>query len=441
MKERLPEFIRKNNLFSREDTLLVAISGGADSVLLTHLLLELNYDISLAHCNFNLRSSESDNDETFVKNFAKTLDLECFNKNFDTTQFADKNNLSIEEAARILRYEWFETLRVSKSFKYIVTGHHLNDKIETFFINLSAGTGIKGLRSIQAKVGNIVRPLLFAEQREIADYCTENNIKYRTDQSNFDTTFLRNRFRHQIIPQFNEINPNFSQTMSKNLDIYKEFEGIYEEYIKNTSRSLTKFVNKQLYINFEELLTSGAPISLLFEILHPYGFNSSQIRNLLNYPENIQSGKLFFSSHYKLLKDRKYLIVAKLTKENKETYIIEENQKKTDTPISLSFEYQDINKRIEFKKDSNIALLDADKIKFPLIIRNREDGDFFYPLGMSGKKKLSDFFIDLKLNQFEKENTWLLISGDNIIWVIDQRIDNRYKVTSKTKRILKIERL
>jgi len=439
--EKLEEYIVENDLFNKDHKLLIAVSGGCDSTALTYLLNESGYKIKLAHCNFRLRGKESEKDETFIKDLALTLNLELFTTSFNTTGFAEKNKYSVEEAARILRYNWFESLRKKHKLDYILTAHHLNDKIETFFINLIAGTGIKGLRSIQAKKGHIIRPLLFAKQNEVKLYCSENNISYRIDKSNYDTNFVRNKIRHEVIPRFTEINPNISDTMSSNFDILNDLEKIYKAYININIKQTVKLIDNHVFINIESLLKSHAPISLLFEIIAPCGFNSSQTKDILSSLPHLQSGKFFLSENYKILKDRKDLIISKIEAKADENHIITSVIKSVNEPIRLTFKRIKKSSEINFTGDNNIALLDADKIKYPLTLRTRKKGDYFYPLGMAGKKLLSDFFTDIKLNQIEKDKTYFLISDNKIVWIIGHRIDDRFKITDKTQNILKIERI
>ncbi|MCF6365341.1 MAG: tRNA lysidine(34) synthetase TilS [Bacteroidales bacterium] len=439
MEKQVAKYINSQNLFSRKDKILIALSGGCDSVALTHLLEKLNYKITLAHCNFNLRAHESDTDELFVKKLAEKLKIQLFTKSFETKEFADSNNFSIEEAARILRYNWFEEIRLKESLDYIATAHHLDDKIETFFINLIAGTGIKGIRSIKEKNNKIVRPLLFAKKNEIELWCKKNSIEYRTDKSNYDTKFIRNKLRHKVIPIIKEINPSFSDTMLKNFDIFSEFEKIYNNYVHNAANKIISYRNNLIFLNIEQLKREDAPISSLFEILTAYGFNSAQTINIFKHIDTMQSGKIFISESYRLIKDRAHLIIKKNTKNNNTEYQINSVKKHISSPLPLKIDIQPNTPQFNILKEKNIAYFDADKVKFPLILRNKKKGDYFYPFGMKGKKPLSDYFTDIKLNIFEKEECYLLVSGKDILWIIGYRTDDRYKITEKTKRVLIIK--
>lgn len=441
LPEKFENYISKNNLFNKQDKILLALSGGCDSTALFQLLKNLNYKFSAAHCNFNLRNKDSDDDELFVKKLCKNSDIQLFNTSFNTKKFAETNKLSIEDAARKLRYSWFEKIRSQNNFSYILTAHHLDDRIESFFINLTKGTGIKGLRSILPKNNFIVRPLLFAKKEEIENYCINNNIQYRTDQSNYDTYFLRNKFRHEILPVLKKINPKFQDSMVKNFHIYNEFENIYNDYIETKKKFISEVRKNLIYIDLEKLLKSLAPLSLLFEIIRPYGFKSSQCRHILNNINNLQTGKLFFSKTHRILKDTKYLIIDTLKIEKNEIFYFDKEITHSEIPIKLSFSYSDIIPS-EFKTDKDTALVDADRISYPLIIRKYKKGDRFNPFGMKGEKMLSDFFTDNKINLFERENIWILTTKeDEIIWIIGYRTDNKFKINENTKKILQIKRL
>ncbi|NPA69072.1 MAG: tRNA lysidine(34) synthetase TilS [Chlorobi bacterium] len=435
-------FIKDNNLFSREDKILLALSGGCDSVVLFDILKKLNCNFAAAHANFKLRGKDSDDDEIFTENLCKKNGIELFKKSFDTRKYAKTNKLSLEDAARKLRYEMFYEIADSHGFTVIATAHHLNDRMETFFINLSKGTGIKGLRSIQPKKHNIVRPLLFAPKHKIELYCKNEGLSYRTDKSNFDTYFLRNKFRHSVLPVFFEVNPKFAESMSRNFKHLTELEKIYNEYVNKKKDEIISYNNNLIYIDINKLTSSKAPLTLLYEIIHPYGFSSKQSEDILNNLKNLQTGKIFYSAKSRLLKDRNNLIISTGKNTEQKTFIINKDVKLTEKPVKLSFEIIDRKEISDFKTGKNTAFADVEKIKFPLKIRTSKTGDFFFPFGMRGKKLLSDFFTDMKLNLFEKEKINLLTSADdNIIWIIGYRTDDRYKISENTKKVLKIKRL
>ncbi len=441
LPEQFENYINRNELFNKQDNLLLALSGGCDSVALLRLLKERKYKFSAAHCNFNLRDNDSEKDQLFTENLCKKFGIQLFIKSFDTKKFASENKLSLEDAARKLRYTWFEEIRRKNNFSYILTAHHLDDRIETFFINLTKGTGIKGLRSILPKTEHIVRPLLFARRSDIETYCTENKIKFRTDKSNFDTYFLRNKFRHEILPALKKINPKFTDSMSKNFQIFSEFEKIYDNYIENGKNAVLKKDKNLIYINLEKLFKSPAPSSLLFEIIRPYGFNSSQNQHIISNINNLQNGKLFFSKTHRILKNTGFLTIDTIKSEKSEIFTIDKTTNFIDVPLKLSFLHTN-DFPSSLKTDNNTALVDVGKINFPLKIRKPKTADFFYPFGMKGKKLLSDFFTDNKINRFKRENSWILTTyKDEIIWIIGYRTDDRFKITKKTTNILQVKRL
>ncbi len=442
LTKKVSEYIEEEHLFTKDDDILLALSGGCDSAALFHILKTLKYKFSVAHCNFKLRGKDSDKDEEFVKELAKHNNIKIYTASFDTEEFARKNKLSVEDAARKLRYNWFEELRINRKFSCIATAHHLNDRIETFFINFTKGTGIKGMRSILPKNNNIVRPLLFAPKNEIKSFCAEKKIKYRTDKSNFDNYFLRNNLRNNILPAFKKINPKFEETMSKNFSILTDIEKIYLAYINLKKSEILNIKNKLIFIDTEKLLQTDAPNTVLFEIIRPYGFNSSQSSHIILNINTIQTGKLFYSDTHRLLKDRKYLIMEKTEEDDFKSFQISDLQHNNEYSPKFSLKIIKKTENINLKANNSTVFFDADKVKFPLTVRKARNADFFVPFGMKGKKLLSDFFTDLKINLFEREKVLLLVTSKNeIIWVIGYRADNRFKVTDKTKKILKIERL
>jgi tRNA(Ile)-lysidine synthase len=429
------EFIHEKLLFNETHKLLVAFSGGSDSVALSMILNELDYNIDLAHCNFKLRGNDSDNDELFVKQFAEEKQLKIHLKSFETTKFAKRNKISIEEAARILRYQWFEELSNQYQYDFIVTGHQQDDLIETFFINLTAGAGIRGLKSIPIKNNKIVRPLLNISRSVLIDYCNRNNQNFRTDASNYDITFTRNKIRHQIIPVLKEINPAFNETMSKNIEIYNDFFQIYSNYIKTVVKEVSFTKNELVFIDFERLLNIEAPLTVLYELIASYGFNSTQTKDILTKFPIAQSGKKILSKKGRIIKHGKYLISGPLNNII-EPLKVDENQ----LGIKINgFKFKLTENKMKFDfSDKNSGFLNADIIQFPLIIRQAEKGDYFYPYGMKGKKLISDFYTDLKLNTFEREQTLLLTSENKILWVIGHRIDDRYKIIGSTLKVLHV---
>ena len=428
MKNRFLENIKKNHLFSTKDKLLVAISGGADSVALAILLNECNFPIVFAHCNFNLREDESDADEDFVRKLAKELEVECFVESFETEKFAKENKLSIQMAARELRYSWLEKIRTKTNSKYIAVAHHKDDDIETYFINLIRGSGIRGFLGMKEKKNKIIRPILNLGRDEIESYLMFKNQEFRTDSSNTDTKYLRNNIRKHIIPIIKDVNPSFSNTFSNELeymnDVFKVFQNVINIEMKNIILSITG----DIILDKNNLLKSDNKKILLREIIFPFGF--TQIDKILNSCNDI-SGKLFYSKSHKLLVDRDKIIISEIKNTEEISLEITQNSQEITSPINLRLA---ISEDLNYHKNEGKANFDFDRIKFPIQIRRWEEGDYFHPLGMKGKKKLSDFFIDQKLSRFEKDKCFIMCSDDKIMWIIGHRMDDRFKITNKTKK-------
>lgn len=415
------------------------MSGGIDSVVLLHALLKLKYECVVAHCNFHLRGKESDGDEKFVQRLAENYNCPFVKTDFNTTRFAQEQHLSIEMAARELRYKWFEDVRQKEQCQCIAVAHHANDSIETFFLNLTRGTGISGLTGIKPKNNFVVRPLLCCFRNEIEKYACEHQLSSCFDSTNNDTKFKRNAIRHQIVPQFEQLNSSFQETMLKNIERIANIDKIILYYINSLCNS---FINNDLektIIDIEKLKKTPVYFPVLSEILHKYGFNEDSIKKIYQQVET-NSGKKFYSSEFELLINRNKIIIRKKTTEKEESCFLISEIKDLHYPIPLKFEKKS-RENFEFRKSKNFANLDIEKIVFPLTLRKWKEGDVFFPFGMKQKKKLSDFFIDQKLSIFEKENTWILTSAnDEIIWIVGLRIDNRFAITETTKNILLIQK-
>ena len=429
MKNKVQNYITGKSLFSKEDKLILGISGGADSVCLMQLLSALDYKFELAHCNFNLRGKESDKEESFVKELARRYQLKLHVKHFDTKSYADENKVSIQMAARDLRYAWFYDLLLSENAKYIAIAHHANDDIETFFINLVRGSGLKGLLGIKAKIDSIVRPLMVVSRAEIEQFLKKNDISFREDSSNTSLKYLRNKIRHELMPLLTEMNPSIQKTIS---DEIKILEGVAEVYYKQIERVKKEMIqNKEatIQLKISDLLALKPLNNYLYELLNPYGF--STIDRIVESLKG-QSGKQFFSSTHRLLVDREFIFISELDIKQNELIIIQETTNSIKSPIHLNFSKSD---NIKWKDDLSSAQVDFEKLQFPLTLRKWKDGDKFIPLGMKTFKKLSDFFIDNKFSLLEKKKQWLLCSGKDVVWVVGHRIDNRYKLESKTKKV------
>jgi tRNA(Ile)-lysidine synthase len=414
---------------------LLAVSGGMDSMMLLYAFKELRLNFGVAHCNFQLRGEESNLDETLVTNSCSKIPFHV--KIIDIKKYQETNNASTQMAARETRYNWFNELANDNQYDYIVTAHHLNDQIETFFINLSRGTGIEGLAGINPFNGRIFRPMLNVSRSEIECFVGAQKIKYREDKSNSSLKYKRNKIRHQLIPLFKELNPSFEETMLNNMKILESTNHIYQKKIDSVlSSGIIKTKETNFYIDIAKLKSTSKPQQFLFEFIRRYNFNATQsglIFSTIN--TSYTPGKIFESLSHKLIIDRVYLIITPNKEQEKEIIKIKKKDKNVTYPISLSFDTLP-NDDIKINPDTNLAYLDFDKISFPLSLRRWQQGDFFYPLGMTKKKKLSDFFIDNKLSILEKEATYILTSNDEIIWVIGKRVSNNHKITSDTKNIL-----
>jgi len=438
MKDEFIRFVKKHDLFKPDDFILLAVSGGIDSVVLSELFYRAGFNFALAHCNFKLRGKEADGDQLFVEKLAEKYNVRFYCRSFPTKKYAEKNRLSIQMAARKLRYQWFEEILKESGCRYIATAHNLDDQIETVLINLTRLTGIAGLHGIKPKQGNLIRPLLFAYRKDIEAYTTQNGIIYREDSSNKSDQYTRNFVRHKIIPLFETINPEFRGTLNRTIEQVANTEDIYYRHIQEIKKQLISEDNNSLRLNIEELKKLQPLDTYLFEFLRPYGFNFSQIGNLIDSLENIP-GKQFISENYILTKDRRELIITPKTHENIITYFIEKSDEEITAPVHLRLSSGKKTGELNVQTYKTTAMIDYDKLTFPLTIRKWIKGDLFYPLGMTSRKKLSDFFTDNKFSLPEKQNIWLLCSGKDIIWIIGHRIDSRYKISEKTKTVYTLE--
>lgn len=442
LAERFSRFIKEENLFNKKDRILIAVSGGVDSVVLCHLCNMAGYDFVIAHCNFQLRGTESDADEEFVADMADRYGVNVFTRKFDTITYANENKISIQVAARNLRYNWFgELLNEEGSGKpgYILTAHHANDNIETMLMNFFKGTGIGGLQGIMPKSGTgnrLVRPLLFAKKEELIEYAAENKLPFREDSSNSSDKYTRNYFRNKLIPSLQEVYPSVEDNLLDNINRFRNIGTLYRLSVKNLKKKLVITKGNEQHIPVLKLLKTPALHAIVYEIIQDYGFAPSQVTEVLALLES-GSGKYICSHTHRILHNRGWLIITALTDGSSMHVLIEES----DTSIFFG-KHQMLIKQMEKpgKIDSNIklALLDAGNIRFPLLVRKWKRGDYFYPLGMQKKKKLSKFFIDNKFSLVDKENAWVVEMDKKIIWVVGHRIDDRFKITSSTKQVLQL---
>ena len=432
MEEKFEKNILKKKLFEKKDKLLLAISGGVDSVVLAHLLNKLNYKFDLVHCNFNLRAEESKLDEKFCLTTAKQLKVKIFIKQFKLEEYCKKHKISIQMAARELRYEWFSELLKKQSYSYLLTAHHSDDLVETIFINLLRGTGIKGLKGISEKKDDIIRPLLIFNKQEIELFAKKQKINFRLDKSNLNTKYERNLLRLEIIPKLKKRHPQLEQTFLKNTEHFIQEASIVEDYLKHKYKKLVSTNSNSLKINKHLLNEETHKETIINYILKPFNFNETQEKNLINsISKNFNTGKCFLSQTHQLIIDREYIIIKPIDKEIQNTlYINSINELKHIPDIAFSK-----TKKINKPKKNELYISEKDLI-FPIQVRTKKIGDQFIPFGMNVFKLISKIYKDEKLNTFEKTNTKLLINGNNdIIWIIGLRSDQRYKIDKQTDLI------
>lgn len=428
-----------NKYIDRNKAVLVAISGGADSVALLHYLVSHEYYCIAAHCNFHLRGTESDGDEAFVRNYCESLGVFCHVAQFDTKKYASEHDLSIEMAARELRYQWFYKLLDQYNIPVVAVAHHADDAVETFLLNLVRGTGIKGLCGMKRLQGRIVRPMLFYSRQDIELYCRAHKLKYVTDSSNNSDTYTRNRIRHHVVPQFKMINPSFLKTMRGNMSHLDQICSLFNQQVDDFIKKAVAEMDGQMLISMQHLANLPNPEPYLFEILFEKGFASDSIHKMARCIGERRWGRIYMAPQYRAIVDRYNIIVVPRDKETEEReFVIEQEQIEVLVPIHLTLNRIESNEDYVLSRDTNIAHIDASKIYFPLILRRWRNGDVFRPLGMKGFKKLSDFFVDNKLSRTQKEDIWVMESGGEIVWIVGMRIDDRFKVVPETEEILEI---
>ena len=417
--------------FLKEKKLLVACSGGLDSVVLAHLCAALDFDFTLAHCNFSLRGAESDGDEEFVRQLASKLGVECFVEQFDTGHYAETQRLSVQMAARELRYQWFDELLQSKRLDYVLTAHHADDSLETFLINLSRGTGIEGLSGIPEVNGTIVRPLLPFSRKEILAFAESEGIEWREDGSNASTAYLRNKIRHVVVPHLKELHPAFLQNFQNTQHFLGQTNDLVINHLKELKQKMFRHEKGVVKIQISELEKLQPLDAYLYGLLSEYGFTEwNDLKSLLG----AMSGKQLISKTHRLLKDRDCLMLSKIEIKANTSYAVHLNETTSDLPIKLKLE----ELKTLGETGENVVFFDKEKLNFPLVLRNWKKGDYFYPFGMRGKKKLSKFFKDEKMDLISKEKQWLLCSDEEIVWVLGKRADERFKVEESTQEIVKI---
>jgi tRNA(Ile)-lysidine synthase len=454
--QRFIDNIQNENLFQKKDHLLLAVSGGIDSVVLCELCYQAGFNFEIAHCNFQLRGEESERDEAFVQSLGDIYSAKVFIKKFDTEKYADEKRISIQVAARELRYEWFEelirplidnrqpsknrqsdTLYIAHCALYIITAHHANDNIETLLMNFFKGTGIKGLQGILPKHRKIIRPLLFAKREEIFSFAKENNLTFVEDSSNLSDKYTRNYFRNQLIPSIQKVFPEVEVNLLNNIERFKEAGILYQQAIQLHKKKLLEYKGNEIHIPVLKLLKSEPLRTIIYEIIKEYDFTAHQTDEVVHLLKS-ESSKYISSSTHKIIKDRKWIIISSNNTRGASNIIIDKNDKKI-VFENGKLEIKELDRSpVSLSTENSIATLDASDITYPLLLRKWKQGDYFYPLGMPKKKKLGRFFIDQKLSLNEKEKIWVIESNKRIIWIVGKRIDDRFKVTPRTTNVLKI---
>jgi tRNA(Ile)-lysidine synthase len=438
MVEEFNKYIFENKLVKQGDKILLAVSGGIDSMVMAHLFLGLNHKEGIAHCNFCLRGKESDKDEELVRQFAAENNIPFYTTRFETKAYAKEKRLSVQMAARELRYDWFEEIIKTNGFDSVAVAHNLNDNIETLLINLIRGTGLAGMAGIKPLNNNIIRPLLFATRNKIQSYCDKNKIVFREDRSNADTNYTRNKIRHLVIPVFKEINPSVELTLNETAERFSGFNEIVSEYISQLREKITEEKEHIVTFNINLLKNYLNNKAVLFELFKPYGITNAKLIDLIKVTGGKTGGQIITDTH-RIIKNRKEIIVSDEEYLKETSYTIGNTEAFCIFPGISSARNVNISDTYEIPSDPQIACIDLKKISFPVFIRKWKPGDYFYPLGMKQKKKLSDYFIDNKFSRFDKENIFILESDGKIVWLIGDRIDDRFKITSSTKKGLLIK--
>ncbi len=434
MLKRIEKYIEKHQLLKTNATVVVGVSGGADSVALLHILMKLGYSCVVAHCNFTLRATESDRDEDFVTQLAASWSLPLFKVKFDTLNYAKAKKISIEMAARNLRYDWFKQLLIEQKADAIAVAHHSDDNVETLLMNLTRGVGLHGLTGIPKRNNQVVRPLLCLSRAEILVYLQKNDLSFVTDSSNAENEYTRNKFRNQLIPLFETINPSFKSAINETSERMLEAELIYKEHIQDLISKISYSVEHELWIDKQKLHTYSYKKTLLYELLDNYKFSNDTL-NRLSDLDQTQPGAVFYSETHLLLNDRTHFIVSPRNQTDKNSYLITKEGINSPIIITIKERINDGN----IRKSPLVATVDASKLCFPLTLRRWNEADSFIPFGMKGRKKLSDFFIDQKMNRLQKENCWLITSNNQIVWIVGYRADNQFRADETVRNLIELE--
>jgi len=436
------KYIDNLHLLPERAKVVVALSGGADSVALIDILNRLDYFCIGAHVNFHLRGEESDRDAAFSHQLCRDLGIPFYKTDLFAAEYAEREGISVEMAARELRYRWFEQLRKEQNAIAVAVAHHKDDSVETVLLNLIRGTGIRGLTGIKPRNGNIVRPLLCCDREDVLEYIEQRGLTYVTDRTNLLNEFRRNKIRLEVLPLLESIQPSVRESISRTIEHLSETEILYEQAIDDAKNRLCPSWEKgvsdlQFHITISALEKENAPKSVLYEILSDYGFGRADVESIYRNRMGI-SGRIFFSHTHRLVFDRDQIIVSEIPINDSQEFLLEENQFTLLEPVQLKCEFFAADNGLVISTSKSVANLNADKLLFPLTIRHTHKGDSFIPFGMHGRKLISDYCTDLKMNAIEKEELWLLCSGKDIVWVIGERIDNRFRVDEATKRIYRL---
>lgn len=435
MQQKVQSYIEKHQLLTPAQPIILGVSGGTDSVVLLHLLISLGYDCMIAHCNFHLRMDESLRDERFVRDLADKYNIPLYIVDFQTLEYAKENGISIEMAARDLRYTWFEELLQKHQAQAIAVAHHADDSIETMLLNLVRGTGIRGLTGISPRNKNVVRPLLCCTRFEIENYLIEQKLEHVEDSTNALSDYKRNKIRNEILPLLSEINPSVRQTLYANLERFSGSLAIYQQAIDKMTDLIVDKSDTVIKMDIERIREQTDIPTLMYELLSPYNFSPKIIEQITGHLEG-ESGKIFYSESHRLVKDRKQLIINAHNQPEIDNLSILPDDSEVFIPFRMTVNKFSLDDNFRVSKEKNRIHVDASKINFPLTVRPWREGDTFYPFGMNQRKKVSDFFINNKFSLQEKEQIRLLLSGNDIVWIIGQRPDNRFRITSETQEVM-----
>lgn len=436
--EEFQDYALRNALFTKNDRIILAVSGGIDSMVMLHLFARLRADTVIAHCNFSLRGGESDLDEELVRYYAGKNNIPFHSVVFDTRKYAGEKGISVQMAARDLRYEWFEQLKIQQGCSLVAVAHNLNDNVETLLINLTRGTGLTGLAGMKPSANGIIRPLLFATRARIEAWCNEFSVPFREDRSNAETKYTRNKIRHLVIPVLREINPSVEETLNDTALRLGGLDRILSDYIDGIRSRISAKRGGSLLIETEKLAEFIDNKSMIFELFCPYGITESLAGDLQKLIK-AGTGKQIFTLTHRILKNRNELIVSQIKSDKPEYFLIEAVEDLLSIPSVRLASLEPVEADYTIPRNKRIASIDREKIRLPLIVRKWKEGDYFLPLGMKNRKKLSDYFVDNKFSRIKKEETIVLESHGDIVWIMGERLDDRFRVTRSTRTVLRIE--